>query len=108
MAARVVRLSLVDQVAEAIVELIAERGLQEGDPLPGSPELEKEFGVSRTVVREAISELAGRGVVIRGSHREAVVATPGTEQIRRLVQFRVQHTDITLEDLLDLREVLEP
>ena len=64
------RRSLADQVADALIDLILKEGLQEGDSLPSTAELSERFGVSRTVVREALAALAGRGILSRSQGRE--------------------------------------
>ena len=101
------RRSLADQVAEALVDLILAEGLTDGDSLPSTAELSERFGVSRTVVREAIAALAGRGVLSRSQGRECVVATPGTEDLTRLLQFRIRRDEVELHDILDTRLALE-
>jgi DNA-binding FadR family transcriptional regulator len=52
-------------VMKQILEAIEEERLKESDKLPNEPELAKQFGVSRSVVREAMSGLVAMGVVKR-------------------------------------------
>lgn len=101
------RRSLAEQVADALVDLIMTDGLVEGDALPSTAELSERFGVSRTVVREALAALAGRGVLTRSQGRESVVATPGPDDLMRLLQFRVHRDDVSLHDIVDVRVALE-
>jgi len=101
------RRSLAEQVSEALVDLILDTGLQEGDALPSTADLSERFGVSRTVIREALAALAGRGVLTRSQGRESVVATPGAEDLMRLLQFRVHRDDVELADIIDVRTALE-
>ena len=54
---------LSDELADRLLDVIREQGLQPGDRLPSERELGEQFGVSRTVVREAVRNLAGRNVV---------------------------------------------
>lgn len=54
---------LSDKVAELLLETILSRGLQPGDRLPSERELGEQFGVSRTVIREAVRALAAKGVI---------------------------------------------
>lgn len=54
---------LSDQVAEAIGREIHASRLTEGDKLPTEAVLATQFGVSRTVVREAVSRLKSLGLV---------------------------------------------
>ncbi len=55
--------ALSDQVASAISAEIHAARLVEGDRLPTEAMLVKQFGVSRTVVREAVSRLKSLGLV---------------------------------------------
>jgi GntR family transcriptional regulator, transcriptional repressor for pyruvate dehydrogenase complex len=54
---------LSDKVADLLLGSIMSRGLQPGDRLPSERELGEQFGVSRTVVREAVRALAAKGVI---------------------------------------------
>jgi GntR family transcriptional repressor for pyruvate dehydrogenase complex len=65
---------LADQVAQQIRELIADGNLQPGDRLPTERELADSFGVSRTVVREALRALGAQGLVDLPGGRGAVVS----------------------------------
>jgi GntR family transcriptional repressor for pyruvate dehydrogenase complex len=55
--------SLSDKVAGQLTEAIMARELVPGQRLPSERELGEQFGVSRTVIREAIRSLAARGLV---------------------------------------------
>lgn len=54
---------LSDKVAALLLDTITARGLQPGERLPSERELGEQFGVSRTVIREAVRALAAKGVV---------------------------------------------
>ena len=54
---------LSDQVAEQLAAEIRRGGLAPGDKLPTEARLVEQFGVSRTVVREAVSRLKSLGMV---------------------------------------------
>lgn len=77
--ARVPRLS--DRVAEMMLETILERHLQPGDPLPSERELGDQFGVSRTVIREAVRSLSAKGIVSSLPGRGLVVAAMDPEDV---------------------------
>lgn len=79
---------MVKQAVEQLVSLIEQRELRESDSLPSMAELAAELGVSRPVVREAIAELAGQGLVERHQGRATVVATADTNQMARLMRMR--------------------
>ncbi|HEU5383900.1 MAG TPA: FadR/GntR family transcriptional regulator [Ktedonobacteraceae bacterium] len=52
-----------ERIAELIVEYIAEQHLSPGDRLPTEQEFAEQFGVSRTIVRDAIKMLTPSGLV---------------------------------------------
>ena len=54
---------LSDKVAEMMRQTILSRQLAPGTPLPSERELGEQFGVSRTVIREAVRALAAKGIV---------------------------------------------
>lgn len=54
---------LPDEIAQNIFAAIESGGLQPGDRLPTEQSLSKQFGVARTVIREAISLLKHDGVI---------------------------------------------
>jgi DNA-binding FadR family transcriptional regulator len=98
----------LDQLGEAIV---AGRYLP-GSAIPPEPLLGEEFGVSRTVVREAIKSLVAKGLVITGPKVGTRVLP--AEQWNWFDQSVVRwHTRIGLSheflrDLQELRRVVEP
>src|ERR1044071_2074188 len=54
---------LYERVVEKVLELISSGAWKPGFRLPPERELSEAFGVSRTVVREAVKALEARGVV---------------------------------------------
>jgi GntR family transcriptional repressor for pyruvate dehydrogenase complex len=52
-----------ERIAELIVEFIAEQRLRPGDRLPTEQEFAEQFGVSRTIVRDAIKMLTPSGLI---------------------------------------------
>lgn len=105
--ASVSRQTLTDRTADAVLELIFEKGLAEGDSLPSSGDLAKQFDVSVVVVREAMATLAGRGVLVRRQGRESVVAMPGPELLSSTMRLRAKQALISMEEFLDCRAALE-
>lgn len=101
------RRSLADQMASALSEYILSAGLKEGDPLPSTADLAQQFGVSRTVVREALAELSGRGVLTRSQGKETVVAVPGPQELSSLIQFGLRSGGVAIEDVFECRSALE-
>ena len=72
------------QLKQIILSDISDRGLASGDRLPGDHELSARYDVSRTVVRQALSELETEGVIERIKGRGTYVAPQKTGE--RLVQ----------------------
>jgi len=99
------RVPLTEVVADQLQQLL--KGLSEGDSIPATGELASRFNVSRTVVREALAELTGRGLLRRQQGREGTVALPGGDHLLQVFQSRIGAEDISFDQLQDFREVLE-
>lgn len=97
------RLSLAEQVANAVLALVSNDDLQPGAQLPSTGALADRFGVSRSVVREALAVLDGRGVIERSQGKEATVAIPGPTQLARLLIYRLERGQLSAEALMELR-----
>jgi DNA-binding FadR family transcriptional regulator len=101
------RQSLATQVADAVLATIHENGLAVGSPLPSTGELAERFNVSRTVVREALADLAGRGIIERSQGRESVVSAPGPQHLEELLRFQISRDQIGAESLIEVRQSIE-
>ena len=97
--------------AAAVADLDADRGrspsgsspsqYKRGDQLPTEKDLIEEFGVSRTVVREAIANLKASGLVSTHQGKGAFVLEQGA-----MPSFRISDDKLALaEDLLEALEV---
>ena len=64
------------QVKEALRDRIEHGEWKAGDQLPGEPELCVLFDVSRTVIRQALSELLHDGLILRAKGKGTFVAEP--------------------------------
>ncbi|MEJ1087882.1 GntR family transcriptional regulator [Microbacterium sp. Mu-80] len=71
---------MYDQLRRLIIEHIDDEGLQPGDPLPGEHRLCEQYGVSRTVVRQALGQLEHEGLVERVKGKGTFVARPRTPE----------------------------
>lgn len=76
---------LYAQVRDSLLRRINLREIPPGAPLPTEEELQAAFGVSRSVVRQALGELSDRGLVVRQRGRGSIV-TPEAEHHRRVTQ----------------------
>ncbi len=101
------RSSLTDQAADAIVELIQDRNLADGDALPATGELAAMFDVSVPVVREAIAGLSTIGLVKRQQGKESVVSTPNASHLATLLRFRIANANVDDAAIQDFREIVE-
>jgi GntR family transcriptional repressor for pyruvate dehydrogenase complex len=85
MADTIARPSLADHVVSALTRSIAEGRLAPGARLPTGQQLAEQYGVSLTVIREAISSLRAEGLIETRQGAGAFVAAPSSNQ-----PFRIQ------------------
>ena len=82
-----------------------------GDPLPSEAEMAEGFGVSRTVVREALKELETMGLVEKHAGKRTWTAPASSWNLLdpRILHARVRHDpDFSfVDDVIDVRIVLE-
>lgn len=99
---------LSDKVADLLLQGIVANGLKPGDRLPSERELGEQFGVSRTVIREAVRALAAKGVIearTGSGLRVAAVDAAAVSESMRL--FLHGHTGIDYEQVHEVRTTLE-
>lgn len=68
------RVPLHSQVAQSLRRRLESRDLRPGDLFPTEAALQDEFGVSRSVVRQALASLEADGLILRVQGRGSVVA----------------------------------
>jgi DNA-binding FadR family transcriptional regulator len=100
------RTTLVGAAVDELLQLIETRRLSAGDSLPSTNELSEELEVSRTVVREAIAELAGQGLLVRRQGKDTEITFPDAEQFERLLRLRFALVGARLEELREFRSVI--
>lgn len=94
------------RVFDGVAERIRGGMLKPGDRVPSEPELMKEFGVSRTVVREAMSRLQASGQVeTRQGVGTFVLAPPAAEPLLEIGKGHMQTRQVLA--MLELRISLE-
>ena len=100
---------LYERIVSQIEERIVAGELKAGDQLPSENELAKQFGVSRTAVREAIKALRekrlvevrpGKGTFITNGMPDAMRRSPGL-----LMKYGPPNGSA---NLVEVREILEP
>jgi GntR family transcriptional repressor for pyruvate dehydrogenase complex len=100
--------TLSDRVADRILEQIIALGLQPADRLPSVRELELELQASRTVVREAVRSLAGRGVIRIQPGSGLFVAEASGSAARASVNFILRGSFVVRYDKVkEIRRILE-
>ncbi|RTZ40085.1 FadR family transcriptional regulator [Candidimonas sp. SYP-B2681] len=93
--------SLSVQVAKSLSERIARGELKPGDKLPSEHEMVASYGVSRTVVREAVSSLKSSGLVTSRQGVGVFVLQPSTA-----MPFRIDAEDLgTVNEIINLLEL---
>lgn len=122
------RSTLSKQVVEQIVHLLVSGQMKAGDKLPPEMELMEELGVSRPVLREALSALETLGVITRktregtffnnkiGTHPFSVMLALATDNLPAIIEARMAlelglvtmaAEKITDEQLEKLQETIE-
>lgn len=104
--------TLSDRVTKSVLDLITRAELKPGDRLPSERDLGEQFGVSRTVVREALRSLAAKGVLDVRSGSGATVAQVNVERASEALRLYVQSSHgngdgVTYDQIDDVRELIE-
>lgn len=104
----VTSITMTDQVEERLLEFFKQRNLKPGDPIPKEVELVEALGVSRSVVREAMSRLRMLGLIDVRKRRGTVMSEPdifsGMERLLK-PQFLAHESIIQLFQLRLMLEV---
>jgi DNA-binding FadR family transcriptional regulator len=101
------KVRLVDRVVEEIQKLILGGQLEPGTKLPPERELADELGVSRTVVREAVRILVAKGLLETKPGVGTTVQEMTGDQLVGPLSILLQTHDISIENLHQVRSILE-
>ncbi len=98
-----------EEITQRIIDLIIERELPPGAPMPTELSLMEDIGVSRNSVREAIKALQALGIVEIRHGYGTFVGSAGSAALRTWLLFRTRtRGDLSrLRDLLEVREIIE-
>jgi GntR family transcriptional regulator, transcriptional repressor for pyruvate dehydrogenase complex len=104
--------TLSDRVVQSVLDMIASSTLRPGDRLPSERDLGEQFGVSRTVVREAVRSLAAKGVLDVRTGSGATVARVNQAQVSEALRLYIQGAGggvdgVSYEQVNDVREMIE-
>ena len=98
---------LSDKVAEMMLDTILSNRLKVGDRLPSERELGEQFGVSRTVVREAVRALVAKGVIEVRSGSGLRVAAVDADSVRESMSLFLRGGAIDFDKVNEVRSLLE-
>ena len=96
-----------DQVEERIISYLKTGNFKPGDVIPKEEELALALGVSRPVIREAMSRLRMFGLVESRKRRGAILKQPDLFGALERVLLPKMLSEKTLQDIFELRLVLE-
>jgi len=98
---------LSDKVADMMLSTILSRKLEVGDRLPSERELGEQFGVSRTVVREAVRALVAKGVIEVRSGSGLRVAAVDAAAVTESMSLFLRGGTLDFEKVHEVRALLE-
>lgn len=104
---RVTKISISEEIARQIMDLISNGDLKPGDHLPSERELCKNFGASRSSLREALRCLSIVGVLDARVGEGTSVASDGEKFLRKIIEWRLMTERHDVENLLEVRMALE-
>jgi DNA-binding FadR family transcriptional regulator len=100
-------LTMTDQVETQLREYIIKRAIKPGDPIPKETEIAQALGVSRNVVREALSRLRMLGMIESRKKRGMILTQPDVMKgLERIIHPTILDEQVRKE-LFELRLVLE-
>ncbi len=101
------RSALSEQVAQRLEKMILSDATQVSQKLPSEQVLAAGFGVSRPVVREALTILKERGLITQRQGGGSYITTPDLSQVSQCMNRLAMMGQITSEDVYIARISLE-
>ena len=101
------KISISEEIAQQIMDLISEGHLKPGQRLPPERDLCKQFGIGRSSLREALRCLSIMGVLDARVGEGTSVAVDGGKFLGKVVEWRLITEKHDIEDLLEVRIALE-
>lgn len=103
-----IRETLPEKVFKTIKESILSGKLEPGNPLPTEPELEKQFGVSRAVIRDAVRLLKGQGLIVVRHGKGMYVSNSQLEAFTDALLSSLRRGKATAWDVEQFESILLP
>ncbi len=104
---RIKKISISEEIAKQIMDLISSGDLKPGQRLPSERELCEHFGASRSSLREALRCLSIVGVLNARVREGTSVAVDGGKFLRRIMEWRLITEKHDIVNLLEVRIALE-
>ncbi len=104
---KVTKLSISEEIARQVMDLIADGTLKPGQRLLSERELCGLFGASRSSLREALRCLSIVGVLNARVGEGTSVAEDGGKFLRKIMEWRLISESHDIENLLEVRIALE-
>jgi len=109
------RTNLYEQIADALENAILQTGisaLAEGeshseDKLPSEQALAVKFGVSRTVIREALKLVKERGLIEQRTGEGSYITKPSPGAVSNVMSRMILMDNIGDDEIVDVRGILE-
>ena len=105
---RITRERVSDVVAAKLTDIIANGTLRPGEVLPNELELAEQFGVGKSAIREAVKIVSTRGMVTVQQGFGTRVNAREHWNLHDHGVLRAMRTQLTLEQLIEVRKMLEP
>jgi DNA-binding FadR family transcriptional regulator len=104
---KVTRGTLAEQVTDRLLEYIESQRLKPNDLLPSETSLAGSFGVSRPVIREALKNLEGKGVIEIVNGKGALIRPIDSDPLRQFFRRAMTMERSTMLELMEVRKGLE-
>src|SRR5690625_1036294 len=101
------RMSLKQQVIQAVKQYIVDEEVKAGDKLPTERKLAEMFGVSRSDIREAMSYLENTGVIRVRQGQGAILNESNSDKLLDNFFFLWQVNKGHIREILGLRLIFE-
>lgn len=99
--------NLTEQVLSAIKNYIIKNKLKKDDKLPSEREFCEVLGVSRNIVREALSSLASSGIIYKQQGKGIFVGLFDEEKIINNIIFGMEEEKKNIDEIREIRKSFE-